>query len=125
MVLSLLSADPNGVEHPSVVEGADAEPAVGEGPIVSGHSWRFHVVEVNLDQAILDRADDPDMVPAVGPGRSSGPLLGDRDAGLAVDLEDAIGSRIGLLAQMDVVEVAGILVVEEQAEVAVPVVASG
>ena len=85
---------------------------------------RRHVVEVDLDQPVVDLADDPDVVPVVGPGSALGPLLGDRDAGLVVDEEDAVGVGVGLLAQVDVIEVAWVLVAEEQADVAMAVVAA-
>ena len=67
--------------------------------------------------------DQPDLVPAVGPGGALRARLGDRDAGLAVHEEDAVGMRVGLLAQVDVVEWLGILISEEEAKVAMAVIA--
>jgi hypothetical protein len=78
---------------------------VREGRVVGGHRGGGHVVEEDLDEPVRDVSDDPDVVPAFGPGRPPGPGLGDRDAGLAVDEEDAVVVVVGLLGEVDITRI--------------------
>ena len=67
------------VEEAGVIERAHADLTAFERLVLRGHGRLLHVVEVDFDQAALDPTDEPDVVPAVGPGRAHGPGPGDRD----------------------------------------------
>ena len=80
----------------------------------------LHVVEVDLDETRRDGPDDFHPVPGgVFPGSAGAGLLGDGDARGVVDEEDLVRMRVGLFAEVDVVEIRRILVAEDDAHVAV------
>ena len=70
------------------------------------HQRLGHVVEIDFHRAVGDAAYHFDVVPAVGPRRALGLVDGDRRAGRVVDDENLAGVRIGLRAEVDVVEIA-------------------
>ena len=113
----------NLIEHPRVIKRSHADPAMAEGAVVGRHGGVVHVVEENLDQAVLDLPHQPNVVPAVGPGCAFRARLGNRDPRLAIHQENAVGMLVGRFSQVNIVEMTGILMPEEKAEVAMPVIA--
>src|SRR5262245_48980939 len=63
------------VEIAAIVEGANAEITGSECLVVGRHQRLGHVVEINFDLAAVP--GNFDVVPAVGPGRTLGLILGD------------------------------------------------
>src|SRR5262249_53678790 len=103
----------------SIVERADAECPPGERFVGRRHDRFGHVVEIDLDGAIADLADQLQVVPAVGPVRPVRAGLTDLFAVGLVHDEDLIRVIVGLLPEVDVVEAVRPLMAEEQTHIAV------
>ncbi len=94
------------VEHARIIKRADAELAVVERTIMRNHRGMGQVVEKDLDQAVLDSTNDPDLVPIFGPGRARHARLGNGNARLCVYEKDAVGMLIGLFTKVNIIEMA-------------------
>lgn len=104
------------VEVVHVVERADADSAFAEGLVIGGHDGCLHVVEEDLDRALLGVTLHFDLVPFVGPGDLV-LVLGKGLSRGSVDNHDLAAVRIWLRAKVDVVEMSGVLMVEEDTAV--------
>ena len=115
--------DRNECEHPAVVEGAKSQVGGAEGGIVGQHRGRGNVIEP--DRNAGPDALDPDAMQLVLVPFAARCGLG-RDHGewLPIDNEDLVCFWIGLTGEVHVVVVTRILEPEENAKVAVPIIAS-
>ena len=100
-----------------VIKGTDADPALAECLIGGGHDGLFHVVEEDLNCAFTGIALNLDLMPLVVP-RHLVLVVGKCFPGGAIDDHDLTAVRIGTGAEVDVVKVRGVLVVEEDTTVA-------
>ena len=118
-LLDFETAEDDVVEITHVVKGSDSDLAPGEGLVDGGLDGLRHVVEVDLDLTALHVAHDLEVVElAVLPGDA---FLDHGEIGARglVDDEDLTRILIGDFAEVEVVIVGGVLVVEEESEVAV------
>jgi hypothetical protein len=107
-------------EFAEVVEGAEADPAVGEGFVLRGEDGFFHVVEINRDAAAGGVVDEFEAVPPIGlPGGARGAGGGDGFAIGVIHEVNLVMHAIGLLAEVGVVETRVVLAREGEAEIVV------
>jgi hypothetical protein len=82
--------------------------------LVAGrHHRRLHVVEVDFNASVADTPHHLNGMPCIVPRSAVRCFRGNLLTRSAVDDEDLVGVIVGLLAEVDVVEMAGVLVAEE------------
>ena len=105
------------VEVVHIVEGTNANPAFAESLVTGGHDGLLHVVEEDFDRALLGVALYLDLMPLVGP-RNLIFVFSECLSRCAIDDHDLTAVRIRTCAEMDVVEMGWVLMVEKDAAVA-------
>ena len=79
--------------------------------------WGFHVIEEDFDATFGGVAHDLDLMPAIGPGDRLG-VLGNGTTWGVLNDHDLTASGVWLGPEVGVVEVGGVLMIEDDAAVA-------
>ena len=119
-LLDFNPAKDNVIKIALIIKGTNADLSPGKG-LVDGRFHGFlHIIEVDVDCSSLDIPYDLEVMElSVFPWN---PLLGKNEVfpGSLIDDEDLAGVRVGLFAEVEVIKVGRIRVLEEEAEVTMP-----
>ena len=119
-LLDFNPAKDNVIKIALIIKGTNADLSPGKGLVDGRFHGLLHIIEINVDFSSLDIPYDLEVMElSVFPWN---PLLGKNEVfpGSLIDDEDLAGVRVGLFAEVEVIKVGRILVIEEEAEVTMP-----